>query len=178
MITLIAPLTEVSTGKPAQLSTGFSTTTRLPTTEVRAGKTTDGSSGLLPTVRLSPIAFSVATFMKRSSSLPWTEKLPFTERSSGRSKQRRIFVRSRKMLPLTETSSGRPIVKISKFGSTYRLPPIVVQARAAMYDAPSEMVTDSRQSTASMVRAMPAMRRERARALLVPRARDALEVRI
>ena len=95
MITLIAPLTEVSTGKPAQLSTGFSTTTRLPTTEVRAGKTTDGSSGLLPTVRLSPIAFSVATFMKRSSSLPWTEKLPFTERSSCRSKQRRIFVRSR-----------------------------------------------------------------------------------
>jgi len=45
-----------------------------------------------------------------------------------------------------------------------------------MYDAISEMLTDPRQSTASMVRARPAMRRKRARALLTPRVRGALEV--
>jgi len=53
---------------------------------------------------------------------------------------------------------------------------MVVQARAAAYDAISEMITDSRQSTASMVRARLAMRRKRARTLLAPRVRGALEV--
>jgi len=53
---------------------------------------------------------------------------------------------------------------------------MVVQARAATYDASSEMITDSRHSTALTVRARPAKRRERARALLAPRVRGALEV--
>jgi len=53
---------------------------------------------------------------------------------------------------------------------------MVVQFAAAVYDAASEMVTDPAQSTASMVRARPAKRRKRARALLALRVRGALTV--
>ena len=50
------------------------------------------------------------------------------------------------------------------------------RASLPAYDARSEMITDCRQSTASMVRARPAKRRKRARALLAPRVCEALEV--